>query len=105
MRPFQRRVDADEAQSIAKFEDEDDVVSRANASEYGLSAAIFTTDVHRAQRVSAALETGQVTVNCWGALHANTPFGGVKQSGFGRDMGEEALDSWLATKVVKYNLL
>lgn len=78
---------------------------RANASMYGLSSAIFTTDVHRAQRVSAALESGMVTVNCWGALNANTPFGGVKQSGFGRDMGEEALDSWLVTKVVKYNLM
>ncbi|KAH7361716.1 putative aldehyde dehydrogenase [Plectosphaerella cucumerina] len=88
--------------SIAKFEDENDIVRRANASVYGLAAAIFTRDVDRAQRVSAALESGQVNVNCWGTLNANTPFGGVKQSGFGRDMGEEALDSWLSTKVVKY---
>lgn len=43
-----------------------------------------------------------MTVNCWGMLHANTPFGGVKQSGFGRDMGQEALDEWLSTKTVKY---
>jgi aldehyde dehydrogenase (NAD+) len=93
---------ADTFQSIAKFEDESDVVRRANASVYGLAAAIFTRDVDRAQRVSAALESGQVNVNCWGTLNANTPFGGVKQSGFGRDMGEEALDSWLSTKVVKY---
>jgi aldehyde dehydrogenase (NAD+) len=46
-----------------------------------------------------------VTVNSWGALNANTPFGGWKQSGFGRDMGEEALDSWLVTKTVKHNIL
>lgn len=77
----------------------------ANDSPYGLSAAVFTNDVNRSQRVSAALECGQVTVNCWGALNANTPFGGVKESGFGRDMGEEALYSWLTTKVVKHNIL
>lgn len=56
----------------------------------------------RAQRLSEAIESGQVMVNCWGLLHANTPFGGVKQSGFGRDLGEEALDGWLNTKTVKY---
>ncbi|KAK1766022.1 aldehyde dehydrogenase domain-containing protein [Phialemonium atrogriseum] len=91
--------------SIAKFDTEAEAISKANASEYGLSAAVFTNDVNRAQRVSAALESGQVTINCWGLLHANTPFGGVKQSGFGRDMGEEALDGWLTTKTVKYNTL
>ncbi|EJP66827.1 Aldehyde dehydrogenase [Beauveria bassiana] len=88
--------------SIAKFTSEAEVIEKANATEYGLSAAVFTNNVSRAQRVSSALESGQVTVNCWGMLHANTPFGGVKQSGFGRDMGEEALDGWLTTKVVKY---
>ncbi|KEZ43126.1 Aldehyde dehydrogenase [Scedosporium apiospermum] len=88
--------------SIAKFTSESEVIAKANASEYGLGAAVFTNDVSRAQRVSSALECGQVTVNCWGMLHSNTPFGGVKQSGFGRDMGEEALDGWLTTKTVKY---
>ena len=80
-------------------------MERANNSIYGLSAAVFTNNVNRAQRVSEALESGQVTVNCWGALNANTPFGGQKQSGFGRDLGEEALDGWLTTKVIKYNIL
>ncbi|EGX88431.1 aldehyde dehydrogenase, putative [Cordyceps militaris CM01] len=88
--------------SITSFRTEAEAIAKANASEYGLSAAVFTNDVSRAERVSSALESGQVTVNCWGTLHANTPFGGVKQSGFGRDMGEEALDSWLTTKSVKY---
>ncbi|KAK7403534.1 hypothetical protein QQX98_010713 [Neonectria punicea] len=91
--------------SIAKFKTEAEVIEKANSSEYGLSAAIFTRDLSRAQRVSEALESGQVTVNCWGVLHANAPFGGVKQSGFGRDMGEESLDGWLTTKTVKYNVL
>ncbi|KAJ4287601.1 hypothetical protein N0V90_012304 [Kalmusia sp. IMI 367209] len=91
--------------AIASFDTEDEVITKANDTDYGLSAAIFTNDVSRAHRVSSALESGQVTVNCWGVLHANTPFGGVKQSGFGRDMGEDALDGWTAVKTVKFNLL
>ncbi|KAK3901411.1 Aldehyde/histidinol dehydrogenase [Staphylotrichum tortipilum] len=83
--------------SIAKFNTEAEVIEKANATEYGLSAAVFTNDVNRAQRVSEALKSGQVTVNCWGLLHANTPFGAGKQSGFGRDMGEEALEGWMTT--------
>jgi aldehyde dehydrogenase (NAD+) len=89
-------------QSIARFSTESEAIQKANASDYGLSSAVFTNDVNRSQRVSAAIESGQVTVNCWGILHVNTPFGGVKQSGFGRDLGEEALDGWLNTKTVKY---
>ncbi|KAK9444583.1 Aldehyde dehydrogenase [Metarhizium brunneum] len=91
--------------SIAKFETEEEVIGLANNSSYGLSAAIFTSNIHRADRVSAALESGQVTVNCWGLLNANAPFGGVKESGFGRDMGQEALEDWLVTKSVKHNIL
>lgn len=71
---------------------------------YGLSAALFTSDMGRAHRVSRALEVGTVTVNCWGMLHANTPFGGIKQSGFGRDLGKEALEEWSVCKTVKYLL-
>lgn len=81
------------------------MIAKANNSEYGLSAAIFTDNVSRAHRVAAAIETGQVTVNCWGNLHSNTPFGGMKQSGFGRDLGKEALDGWTSTKTVKVHLL
>ncbi|CAK7202166.1 hypothetical protein SEUCBS139899_004886 [Sporothrix eucalyptigena] len=91
--------------SIARFTTESEAIAKANSTEYGLSAAIFTNNVSRAGRVSSQIQAGQVTVNCWGLLHANTPFGGIKQSGFGRDMGEEALDSWLSTKTVKYNTL
>jgi aldehyde dehydrogenase (NAD+) len=80
-------------QSIAQFTTETEVIEKVNATESGLSAAVFTNDVNRAQRVSEALEPGQVTINCWGMLHVNIPLGGVKQSGFDRDMGEEALDA------------
>lgn len=96
---------ANNRQSIAKFESEKEVITLVNASEYGLSNAVFTSDVSRAHRISNALESGQVTVNSWGAIFPNTPFGGVKHSGFGRDLGEEALESWTSVKSVKINFL
>lgn len=64
-------------QSIAKFHNEEDVIQKANNSEYGLSAAVFTRDLARAHRVADRLESGQVTVNAWGMLAANMPFGGM----------------------------
>jgi aldehyde dehydrogenase (NAD+) len=57
--------------------------------------------VSRAQRVSQGLEAGQIVVNAWAMMTANTPFGGVKENGFGRDMGEDALDGWTVLKTVK----
>ena len=89
------------SQAISKFTNEEEVIAAANNSNYGLNAAVFATDSERLQRVSAALEVGTVTTNYWGGLHANVPFGGVKESGFGRDFGEESLDSWTQTKTVK----
>lgn len=90
---------------IAPFTAEEEVVRRANDTAFGLSAAVFTNDLNRAYRVAEAMEAGQVTVNNWGAVHANTPFGGVKESGFGRDMGKEALDEWTSVKTVKWHIL
>lgn len=90
--------------SIARFRSEDEVVALANDSSYGLSAAVFTSDVSRAMRVSDAIECGQVTVNMWGAVNVNMPFGGFKESGFGRDLGREALDDWTQVKSVKFNV-
>ncbi|PKX97961.1 putative aldehyde dehydrogenase [Aspergillus novofumigatus IBT 16806] len=91
--------------SIAKFSSEEEVIRKANDTLHGLSAAIFTNNVNRAHRVSRALESGQVTVNAWAMLSANAPFGGVKESGFGRDMGEEALEGWTSVKTVKYMIM
>ncbi|KAJ5474238.1 hypothetical protein N7475_003804 [Penicillium sp. IBT 31633x] len=90
--------------SIAKFDTEEEAIFKANDSHHGLSAAIFTNDVNRAYRVSKELESGQVTVNAWAMLSPNVPFGGVKESGFGRDMGEEALEGWTTVKAVKYHI-
>ncbi|OOQ89553.1 Aldehyde dehydrogenase [Penicillium brasilianum] len=91
--------------SIARFSTEEEVIAKANDSNHGLSAALFTSDINRAHRVTAALESGQVTVNAWAMLSPNVPFGGVKESGFGRDMGEEAMEGWTSVKAVKYHIL
>ncbi|PHH91914.1 hypothetical protein CDD83_9781 [Cordyceps sp. RAO-2017] len=90
--------------SIAKFKTEDEVIALANNSNYGLSAAVFTDSVNRAMRVSDAIECGQVTVNMWGTVNVNTPFGGFKESGFGRDLGQEAIEEWTQVKSVKFNM-
>lgn len=91
--------------SIARFSTEEDAIAKANDSSYGLSAAVFTNDINKAFRVSEAIESGMVNINAWATMNANTPFGGVKGSGFGRDMGKEALDDWTTTKTVKWSIL
>ncbi|KAK7222301.1 hypothetical protein V2G26_010304 [Clonostachys chloroleuca] len=90
--------------SISTFKTEEEVIEKANDNEHGLSSAVFTKDIDKAYRVGTALEAGQVTINYWGGINANAPFGGIKQSGFGRDMGEEALDGWLVSKTLKYSI-
>uniref|UniRef100_A0A8C1G8T7 Aldehyde dehydrogenase 1 family, member A3 n=1 Tax=Cyprinus carpio TaxID=7962 RepID=A0A8C1G8T7_CYPCA len=73
-------------QCIMKFKTQEEVINRANSSHYGLTAAVFTRDIHRAMSVSAAMEAGTVWVNCYNALHAQAPFGGYKMSGNGREL-------------------
>ncbi|CAH0014477.1 unnamed protein product [Clonostachys rhizophaga] len=90
--------------SISTFKTEEEVIEKANDNEHGLSSAVFTKDVDKAYRVGTALEAGQVTINYWGGINANAPFGGIKESGFGRDMGEEALDGWLVSRTLKYSI-
>lgn len=90
--------------SIARFKTEEEAIALANDNCYGLAASVFTVDVNRAIRVSNAIEAGQVTVNMWGTVNAGTPFGGIKESGFGRDLGKDALEDWTQVKCVKFNL-
>ncbi|CAG7557860.1 unnamed protein product [Fusarium equiseti] len=90
--------------SIAKFKTEEEVIALANDNEYGLAAALFTNDISRAVRVSDQIEAGMVTVNTWGSISANAPFGGIKQSGFGRENGIDALSDWTQVKCVKINV-
>lgn len=77
--------------SVTPFDTEDQAVHLANGTKYGLAATLFTRDVARAHRVASRLEAGIIWVNCWLLRDLRTPFGGMKQSGVGREGGEEAL--------------
>ena len=77
--------------TITPFADEGEVVEFANATEYGLSASLWTNDVGRAHRVADRINAGTVWVNCWLLRDLRVPFGGMKQSGVGREGGEEAI--------------
>jgi aminomuconate-semialdehyde/2-hydroxymuconate-6-semialdehyde dehydrogenase len=77
--------------TLLPFEDEEDALRLANSTRYGLSASVWTRELSRAHRVAARLESGIVWVNCWMLRDLRTPFGGVKESGVGREGGQEAL--------------
>jgi succinate-semialdehyde dehydrogenase/glutarate-semialdehyde dehydrogenase len=89
---------------IASFESEEDAIAAANDTEFGLVAYVYTQDVKRALRVSEALETGMIGLNQGMVSNPAAPFGGVKQSGFGREGGEEGIEEYLETKYVAVNL-
>ncbi|XP_073320509.1 retinaldehyde dehydrogenase 3 [Pagrus major] len=91
-------------QCIFSFKSQEKAVERANTSQYGLVSAVFTTSMDKALSVSAALETGTVWINCYNALHAQTPFGGYKMSGNGRELGEYALAEYSEVKAVTIKL-
>jgi len=89
---------------VGVFESEEDAIKRANDTEYGLVAYVFTRDIKRAIRVCEGLETGMVGLNQGMVSNAGAPFGGVKQSGIGREGGHEGLEEFLETKYVAVNL-
>ncbi|XP_075947043.1 retinaldehyde dehydrogenase 3 [Anarhichas minor] len=91
-------------QCIFSFKRQQEAIERANSSQYGLVSAVFTTSMDRALSVSAALETGTVWINCYNALHVQTPFGGYKMSGNGRELGEYALAEYSEVKAVTIKL-
>ena len=89
---------------ISSFSSEDQAIAAANATEYGLAAYLFTTNLKRAIRVAEALETGMIGLNQGVVSNAAAPFGGIKQSGFGREGGHEGISEYLETKYIAINL-
>ncbi|MGD6840767.1 aldehyde dehydrogenase family protein, partial [Bacillus thuringiensis] len=85
---------------VMKFKDEKEAIKMANDSEYGLGSAVWTQNHGRATRVSKAIQAGIVMVNCPFSAFPGTPFGGYKQSGFGRELCVETLDLYTETKSI-----
>jgi phenylacetaldehyde dehydrogenase len=90
--------------SVIRFDDEEELLSAVNGTDYGLSGSVWTRDIKRALRVAKRVDSGQVGVNIHAAMSAETPFGGNRQSGWGREFGREGLDAYLKTKAISVNL-
>jgi len=86
--------------TVMPFRDETDAVMMANDSMYGLSGSIWTRDIGRAMRVARAVQTGNISINSGSSVHLEAPFGGVKRSGLGRELGLQALDHYTEWKTV-----
>ena len=90
--------------SVISWRTDDDLAALANAVPYGLAAGIWTSDTSRALRLAEELEAGTVWINTYGMFDVAVPFGGRKHSGFGRELGEEALEPYLTSKSVWVDL-
>jgi aldehyde dehydrogenase (NAD+) len=86
--------------SLLRFRNEEDAVAQANDTRFGLGGLVFTQDIDRGHRVAAALQAGYVGINGFPPMPPGAPFGGVKQSGFGREGGEEGIREFLQVKNV-----
>jgi aldehyde dehydrogenase (NAD+) len=89
---------------VMRFKNIDEVVERANATQYGLAAAVWTRDIGKAHAIADRVRAGTVWVNCYDVFDAAAPFGGFKASGIGRELGEKALDNYLESKTVTVSL-
>ncbi|MEP6539615.1 MAG: aldehyde dehydrogenase family protein [Bryobacteraceae bacterium] len=85
---------------VMPFENTDDLVAKANDTVYGLAAGIWTSDINKAHRFASKIHAGTVWINCYNIFDAALPFGGYKQSGWGREMGREALEMYTEVKSV-----
>jgi phenylacetaldehyde dehydrogenase len=89
---------------VAPFQDLDEIAAAANDSEYGLGAGIWTKDISKAHALAKKLRAGTVWINCYNVFDAALPFGGYKQSGWGREMGHEVLEAYTEVKAVTTQL-
>lgn len=90
--------------TVTPFRDESDALEMANATDYGLGAGLWTRDLARAHRVASALRSGMVWINCYKRVHPASPFGGVRSSGYGREMGFDAMHEYTEAKSVWLNV-
>jgi acyl-CoA reductase-like NAD-dependent aldehyde dehydrogenase len=90
--------------SVTTFRDEEEVVAIANGTTYGLGGGLWTRDLQRAHRMAAAMRTGMVWINCYKRVNPGSPFGGVASSGYGREMGFEAMHDYTEAKSVWVNV-
>ncbi|SIS05790.1 aldehyde dehydrogenase (acceptor) [Peribacillus simplex] len=90
--------------SVIRFKDEEDALRQANDTIYGLASGIWTNDLKRAHRMARGIQAGTVYVNTYSMLDSTTPFGGMKQSGFGRELGVQAMDMYTQSKSVWIDL-
>ncbi len=89
--------------SVIPFDTEEEAVAIANGTPYGLAAGLHTSDLARGHRVAAQLDAGIVWVNSWAMFENTTPFGGYKQSGYGRELGPEGIEEYLQLKTIVIN--
>ncbi|XP_071382366.1 retinal dehydrogenase 2 isoform X2 [Centroberyx affinis] len=92
-------------QQIMKFKTIDEVIERANNSDYGLVAAVFTNDINKAMTISTAMQAGTVWINCFNALSTQCPFGGYKMSGNGRELGDSGLKEYSEVKTITMKMV
>jgi acyl-CoA reductase-like NAD-dependent aldehyde dehydrogenase len=87
-------------QCLIKFKDINDAIKMANATHYGLAAGVVTNDINKALTFANSVKSGSIWINCWDPCSPQAPFGGFRQSGFGKELGEEALKEYTEVKAV-----
>jgi len=91
-------------QCVIKFKDINDAIKKANTTHYGLAAGVITNDINKALTIANSVKGGSVWINCWDPCSPQAPFGGFRQSGFGKELGEEALKEYSEVKAVVVKL-
>jgi len=90
--------------TVMSWSDVDELVHRANDTPFGLAAGLWTNDLTQAHTIASRIKAGSVWINCWNVVDPASPFGGYKQSGWGREMGKNVIDAYTETKSVFVNL-